>query len=89
MNPKSVTPKKVGTLPVAGHDEQKRAAPDFDFPHVGQVFPIERESVTKKSGECSREIVLGMTSRTPQEASPRLRLLAHDGEFDSRRVTGP
>ena len=47
----------------------------LDFPHVGQVFLIERESVNKKSGEQSDEIVLGITSRTPQEASPE-RVLA-------------
>ena len=47
----------------------------LDFPHVGQVFLIERESIEKKTGECSREIALGITSRTPQEASPQ-RVLA-------------
>lgn len=43
----------------------------IDFPHVGQVFLIERESVDKKTGEYSLEIALGITSRTPQEASPQ------------------
>lgn len=41
------------------------------FPHVGQVFLIERESVDKKTGVYSSEIALGITSRTPQEASPQ------------------
>lgn len=43
----------------------------IDFPHVGQVFLIERESVEKKTGVRSSEIALGITSRTPQEASPQ------------------
>ena len=47
----------------------------LDFPHVGQVFMIERESINKKTGAPIREIALGMTSRTPQEAS-RQRILA-------------
>ena len=47
----------------------------LDFPHVGQVFLIEREAIEKKTGKYSQEIALGVTSRTPQEASPQ-RLLA-------------
>jgi predicted transposase YbfD/YdcC len=47
----------------------------LDFPSVGQVFLIERESVKKKTGERSHETALGITSRTPQQASPQ-RLLA-------------
>lgn len=43
----------------------------IDFPHVGQVFLIERESVEKKTNKPSHEIALGLTSRTPQEASPQ------------------
>lgn len=43
----------------------------IDFPHVGQVFLIERESVDKKTGVYSSEIALGITSRPPQEASPQ------------------
>jgi predicted transposase YbfD/YdcC len=47
----------------------------LDFPHVGQVFLIERESIRKKTGKHTREIALGITSRTAQEATPQ-RLLA-------------
>jgi predicted transposase YbfD/YdcC len=47
----------------------------LDFPHVGQVFLIERESIQKKTGQHRREIALGITSRTAQQASPQ-RLLA-------------
>ena len=47
----------------------------LDFPHVGQVFLIERECIKKKTGELTCQIALGLTSRTPLEASPQ-RLLA-------------
>jgi predicted transposase YbfD/YdcC len=47
----------------------------LDFPHVGQVFLIEREAIDKKTAVHSREIALGITSRTPEQASPQ-RLLA-------------
>lgn len=47
----------------------------IDFPYVGQVFLIERETLIKKTGELRREIALGLTSRNPQDASPQ-RLLA-------------
>jgi len=42
----------------------------LDFPHVGQVFLIERERIEKKTGQTSIEIALGVTSRTPEQASP-------------------
>lgn len=51
----------------------------LDFPHVGQVFMIERESIDKKTGAHSRDSALGITSRTPQEASPK-RILAVNRE---------
>jgi predicted transposase YbfD/YdcC len=47
----------------------------LDFPHVGQVYMIERKSIDKKTGKPSRELALGITSRTPQEAPPK-RVLA-------------
>lgn len=47
----------------------------LDFPHVGQVFLIERERIHPKTGACSRELAAGITSRTPQQCSPQ-RLLA-------------
>lgn len=43
----------------------------LDFPHVGQVFLIERESLIKKTGELRCESALGITSRSTQEASPQ------------------
>ena len=53
----------------------------LDFPHVGQVFLIERESIKKKTGEHSREIALGVTSRTPQQASPQRILAINRGHW--------
>lgn len=47
----------------------------LDFPHVGQVFLIERETIIKKTGEYRLETALGITSRPPQQAAPE-RLLA-------------
>jgi predicted transposase YbfD/YdcC len=43
----------------------------LDFPHVGQVFLIERETLIKKTGELRCESALGITSRSTQEASPQ------------------
>jgi predicted transposase YbfD/YdcC len=40
------------------------------FPHVGQVFCIEREVIEKKSGRRTFEVALGLTSCTPEQASP-------------------
>lgn len=42
----------------------------LDFPHVGQVFLIEREAIDKKSGRERGEVALGITSRTPEQAAP-------------------
>ena len=53
----------------------------IDFPHVGQVFLIERESIQKKTGEHSREIALGITSRTVQEATPQRILTVNRGHW--------
>lgn len=53
----------------------------LDFPQVGQVFLIERESIKKKTGEHTREIALGLTSRTPQQASPQRVLAVNRGHW--------
>jgi predicted transposase YbfD/YdcC len=52
-----------------------------DFPHVGQVFVIERESIDKKTGKRSCEIAHGLTSRTPQQASPQRLLQINRGHW--------
>lgn len=58
----------------------------INFPHVGQVFLIERESIQKKTGEQAREIALGLTSRTPQEASPQRLLAVNRGHWSIESV---
>lgn len=58
----------------------------IDCPHVGQVFLIERETIQKKTGEISREIALGLTSRTPQEASPQQVLAVNLGHWSIESV---
>ena len=58
----------------------------LDFPYVGQVFLIERESIHKKTGVQSREIALGITSRTPQQASPKRVLAVNRGHWSIESV---
>ncbi|MDD5268434.1 MAG: hypothetical protein PHO08_15120 [Methylococcales bacterium] len=41
----------------------------LDFPHVGQAFVIERESIKKKTGEHAHEVVYGVTSCKPEKAN--------------------
>jgi predicted transposase YbfD/YdcC len=41
----------------------------LDFPHIGQAFQVERITTNKKSGKQSREVVYGITSKTPDLAS--------------------
>jgi len=53
----------------------------IDFPHVGQVFVIERESIEKKSGKRSCENALGITSQTPQQACAQQVLAINRGHW--------
>jgi len=53
----------------------------LDFPHVGQAFVIERESIEKKSGEYSHDIAYGITSRTPQQADAQRVLSINRGHW--------
>lgn len=41
----------------------------LDFPWVGQVFVIERESINKKTGKVSNETAYGVTSCKPEQAN--------------------
>ena len=41
----------------------------LNFPHVGQAFVIERESIKKKTGKHSHEVVYGVTSCKPEKAN--------------------
>jgi predicted transposase YbfD/YdcC len=52
-----------------------------DFPHVGQVFLIERERIEKKTGNTSIETAHGITSRTPEQASPEQVLKINRGHW--------
>ena len=58
----------------------------LDFPYVGQVFLIERESIDKKTGVHARDIALGITSRTPQQASPKRVLAVNRGHWSKRSL---
>ncbi len=53
----------------------------LDFPHVGQVFLIERHATDKKTGKYSCETVCGLTSRTPQQAGPERILNINRGHW--------
>lgn len=53
----------------------------LDFPHVGQAFAIERESIEKKSGKRSVEIAYGITSRSPKQADARRVLEVNRGHW--------
>jgi predicted transposase YbfD/YdcC len=53
----------------------------LDFPHVGQVFMIEREVFHKKSGKTTFESVAGLTSRPPEQADPKRVLAINRGHW--------
>ena len=53
----------------------------LDFPHVGQVYLIERDAIDKKTGKPSGDIALGVTSRAPQQASPQRVLAVNRGHW--------
>lgn len=53
----------------------------LDFPHLGQAFLVERHSTEKKTGETSLEIAYGITSRTPEQASPQRVLKVNRGHW--------
>jgi predicted transposase YbfD/YdcC len=61
------------------------------FPHVAQVFLIEREVIHKKSGHTSLETVVGLTSQSPTQANAQQVLAANrchyviDWNFDEDR----
>ena len=53
----------------------------LDFPHVGQVFMIEREVLNKKTGAHSVEQALGVTSQTPAQADAQRVLITNRGHW--------
>ena len=61
----------------------------LDFPHVGQVFLIEREVICKKSGHHRSEVALGVTSRTANQATAADLLLSHPHRLRPRKHLAP
>jgi len=53
----------------------------LDFPHVAQVFLIEREVFNKKSGKQTLEVAVGLTSQTSAQATPKQVLIANRGHW--------
>ena len=53
----------------------------LDFPHVAQVFLIEREVFHKKSKHKTTEIAVGLTSQTKAQANPEQILAANRGHW--------
>lgn len=53
----------------------------LDFPHVAQVFLIEREVFHKKSGKQSLEIAVGLTSKASAQATPQQVLKTNRGHW--------
>jgi len=51
------------------------------FPHVGQVFVIQREVTEKKTGKYSCDIAYGLTSKTPEQADPQSVLAVNRGHW--------
>jgi predicted transposase YbfD/YdcC len=53
----------------------------LNFPHVGQAFLIERQSIDKNTGKQSRELAYGITSQTPDQADPQRVLATNRGHW--------
>jgi predicted transposase YbfD/YdcC len=53
----------------------------LDFPGVGQAFLIERNVLHKKTGQHSRELAYGITSRPAAQASPQRLLQINRGHW--------
>jgi predicted transposase YbfD/YdcC len=53
----------------------------LSFPHVGQVFAIERETLNKRTGEKTKDIAYGITSRKKQEADAKRILEVNRGHW--------
>jgi predicted transposase YbfD/YdcC len=53
----------------------------LDFPHVGQTFVIERESIEKKTAERTHEVVYEVTSCTPETARAKKILKINRGHW--------
>ena len=56
----------------------------LDFPGIGQVFAVRRETVEVKSGKRRCETACGVTSLTPRAASPQRLLALNRGHWMKR-----
>jgi predicted transposase YbfD/YdcC len=53
----------------------------LNFPHVTQAFAIERIAIDKKTGQSSRDMAYGITSRPPQQADAQRLLQINRGHW--------
>lgn len=53
----------------------------LNFPHVTQAFAIERIAIDKKTGQSSRDMAYGITSRPPQQADAQRLLEINRGHW--------
>lgn len=53
----------------------------LNFPHVQQAFMIERESIEKKTGKLTQELVYGITSKPADQADPQQVLADNRGHW--------
>lgn len=53
----------------------------LNFPHVGQVFLVERERLDKKTSQHSTELAYGITSRPPEQADAQRLLNLNRGHW--------
>ncbi len=51
------------------------------FPHIGQAFMVERITIKKKTGKQSKDTAYGITSKSPEEASPEQVLKDNRGHW--------
>ncbi len=53
----------------------------LDFPHIGQAFVIERNTIDKKTGKTTTELAYGITSKTPEQADAQSVLATNRGHW--------
>lgn len=53
----------------------------LDFPHIGQAFAIERDTIDKKTGQPSHDVAYGITSRPPEQANAKRLLHINRGHW--------
>ncbi len=51
------------------------------FPHIGQVFMVERTTIKKNTDKQSKEVAYGITSKNPEVASPKQVLKDNRGHW--------